>query len=113
MDPLTQLVALSFAEKQLDQALERVRKQAALLPNSGMHQFLLGETHLARREGKPPEAAYLKAIELEPRLPGPYLQLGRLYAASGQFDRSASAAAAGRRLDAEVSQPFRPEPGSG
>jgi len=51
-----------------------------------MHQLLLGETHRAQREGKLAEAAHLKAIELEPRLAGPYLRLGGLYAASGQFD---------------------------
>ena len=83
VDPLTQLVALSSAEKQPDQALARVRKQAALLPKSATHQFLLGETHLARRESKPAEAAYLKAVELDPRLAGPYLRLAPLYAASG------------------------------
>ena len=88
VDPLTQLVALSFAEKQPDQALDRLRKQAALLPRSAMHQLLLGEAHRARREGKLAEAAYLKAIELEPRLAGPYLRLGRLHAASGQFDHA-------------------------
>ena len=86
MDSLTQLVALSSAEKQPDQALARVRKQAALLPRSAMHPFLLSEAHRARREGKLAEAAHLKAIELEPRLAGPYLRLGSLYAASGQFD---------------------------
>ena len=63
VDPLTQLIALSFAERQPDAALDRVRKQAALLPKSGTHQFLLGETHLARREGKPAEAAYLQALD--------------------------------------------------
>ncbi|OGK78461.1 MAG: hypothetical protein A2X52_15105 [Candidatus Rokubacteria bacterium GWC2_70_16] len=88
VDPLTQLVGLSFAEKQPDQALERARRQAALLPKSGTHQFLVGEAHRARRESKLAEAAYLRAIELEPRLPGPYLQLGSLHAASGQFDQA-------------------------
>ena len=49
VDPLTQLVALSSAEKQPDQALARVRKQSALVRKSGTHQFLLGGAHLASR----------------------------------------------------------------
>ena len=88
VDPLTQLVRLSFAEKRRDQALERVRKQGALLPKSATHQFLVGEAHLAGRESKLAEAAYLKAIELDPRLPGPYVRLASLHAASGQFDQA-------------------------
>ena len=82
------LIALSFAEKQPDAALARVKKQAPLVPTSAMHQFLLGETHRARRESKPAEAAYLAAIALAKRLPGPYLQLGSLHTASGQFDQA-------------------------
>ena len=65
-----------------------MKKQAPLVPTSAMHQFLLGETHRARRESKPAEAAYLAAIALDERLPGPYLQLGSLHAASGQYDQA-------------------------
>ena len=64
MEPLTQLVALSFADKQPDAALERARKQAALLPKSAAHQLVLAETYLARRELKPAEAAFGEAIEV-------------------------------------------------
>jgi Flp pilus assembly protein TadD len=34
------------------------------------------------------EAAYLRAIELDPRLPGPYLELARLYGAGGRYDQA-------------------------
>lgn len=50
--------------------------------------------HLVRRESKPAEATYLEAIALDPRLVGPYLQLGGLYAASGQFHQALAFAAA-------------------
>src|SRR3972149_6644862 len=64
---------------------------SALLTSTGLaiHKYPTSKaTRLARRESKAAEAAYLQAIALDPRLAGPYLQLGRLYAASGQFDQA-------------------------
>jgi len=90
VDPVAQLVQIAWAEKRPDEALERVKKQMTLAPNSAGLQDLLGRVYLARGEQGPAEAAFLKAIELEPRLVDPYLRLGQLYGASGKYDEAVS-----------------------
>ena len=57
VDPLAQLVQMALADKRPDEALDRVRKQLAVAPNSGAVQQLLGGVHLARREPGPAEVA--------------------------------------------------------
>ena len=65
VDPLSRLIALSFAEKQPDAALERARQQAALLPKSAMHRFL----RKLRRRVLPDRQAAGKGTESILRLP--------------------------------------------
>src|SRR5262249_60892133 len=86
VDPLAQLVAMAFAEKQRDAALDRVKKQIALAPRAAGLYDLLGTVHQARGEAHPAEAACLKATDLEPRLAGAYLRLAGLYVTSGRYD---------------------------
>jgi len=81
-------VALTFAERQPAQAIERVKKQIALVPTSAPHQALLGETYAATGDGKAAEAAFLQAIALDPNPMGPYVRLGGLYAAAGRYDEA-------------------------
>src|SRR4029453_9464086 len=90
VEPLGQLVALAFAEKQPDAALARVKKQIGLAPNEARLHYLLGLVHRDRREAGPAQAALLKAIELDPQLVGPYVQLGKLFAEVKQFDQAAA-----------------------
>src|SRR5207247_2989720 len=88
VEPLAQLVSVAFGEKKPDVALERVQRQITRAPNSGELLFLLGEVQRVRGDLKKAEAAYLKALELEPRLIGPYLRLGDVYAREGDYDRA-------------------------
>src|SRR5262249_16034962 len=68
VEPLAQLVAMAFVEKQPDAGLDRVAKQVALAPKTaGLHE-LLGTVYQARGEAGLAEAEYLKALELDPRL---------------------------------------------
>src|SRR5262249_27715288 len=72
VDPLTHLVQLVLLEKMPQAALERVHRQIARVPDSGQMHALLGRLHQTQRENSQAEAAYLKAIELEPQLISPY-----------------------------------------
>ena len=82
VEPMTQLVSIAFAEKQPDAALTRVKKQIALAPKSGGLQWLLGTVYVDRRETALAEAAFLKAIELEPTLVDAYVRLAQIYGTS-------------------------------
>ncbi|MBI2526659.1 MAG: tetratricopeptide repeat protein [Candidatus Rokubacteria bacterium] len=88
IEPLAQLVTFALAEKRPDAALDLVKNQIAAVPRSGWHQDLRGTVHLARGETALAETAYLKAIELEPRLLGPYVRVGSLYASSGKYEEA-------------------------
>ncbi|HEX5529442.1 MAG TPA: tetratricopeptide repeat protein, partial [Methylomirabilota bacterium] len=88
LEPLAQLVSLTLAERQPAQAVERVKKQIPLAPNSAPHQLLLGETYAAAGDAKAAEAAFQQAIALDPNLMGPYVRLAGLYAAAGRFDEA-------------------------
>ena len=57
------------------------------MPQSAGFYQLLGRVYQTRREGDKAEAAYLKAIELALQQIEPYVDLGRLYGASGRFDQ--------------------------
>lgn len=88
LEPLAQLVSLTFADRQPAQAIERVKKQVALVPKSAPHRMLLGETYAAAGDLKAAEAAFQQAIELDPNLMEPYVKLGGLYAAAGRYDEA-------------------------
>jgi tetratricopeptide (TPR) repeat protein len=87
-EPLIQLVRLDLAQNKPEEALARVRRQITVAPTSGSLQYLLGKTLETRKDYASAEAAYLKAIELDPRLQGPYIDLVRLYAVSGRYDQA-------------------------
>jgi Flp pilus assembly protein TadD len=85
---MDQLITMAFAEKQPDVALERVQRQIARAPKSAGLLYLLGKVHETRSESQRAEAAYLKALELEPALTPVYIALGGLYANSGRYDQA-------------------------
>jgi tetratricopeptide (TPR) repeat protein len=87
-EPLAQLVSVAWAEKKLDVAFQRVQRQIKLVPNSGELQVLLGETHRVRGDLTHAETAYLKALELQPRLFEPYLKLAELYTQTGNDEQA-------------------------
>ena len=88
VEPLVQLTRLDIAEKKPEAAVARVQRQIATVPTSAPLHHLLGRTLEARQTSTGAEAAYLRAIELDPRLPGPYLELARLYGAGGRYDQA-------------------------
>jgi tetratricopeptide (TPR) repeat protein len=88
LDPLVQLVQMSLLDKQPDVALTLARKQAALVSTSAPHQMVLAGVYLSRREPGPAEGAYLKAIELDPKMAEPYRMLAALYAQTNRYDQA-------------------------
>jgi Flp pilus assembly protein TadD len=88
VEPVVQLVRLDLAQNKPEAALARVQRQIAAAPTSGSLQYLLGKTQETRKDLGAAEAAYLKAIELQPDLRGPYNDLVRLYAVSGRYDQA-------------------------
>jgi tetratricopeptide (TPR) repeat protein len=50
--------------------------------------MLLGRVYLARGEGDQAEAAFLKAIEINPQLFDPYVALGGFYAQTKRYDEA-------------------------
>jgi len=87
-DPLTQLVTSALGEKRSDWALSRVERQVALAPSSGAIHYLLGTVYEVRDDKTRAEQAYLRALEIEPRLLAAYLRLATLYVASGKDDQA-------------------------
>ena len=105
VEPLAQLVSLKFAEKDGAGAVELVKKQMAATPKSGPLHDLLGRAYLAHGNRAEAEKAFLKAVELEPRLVGAYAQLAAIYAQDKNFDQAIA------RLDqAQKLQPKNPTP---
>jgi tetratricopeptide (TPR) repeat protein len=94
VEPLSQLVRVALADRQPDAALARVRKQITLVPRSARLQAVLGGVHQARNEIPQAEAAFARAIELDPRLLGPYLQLAQIYEVSGRHQEALAKVAA-------------------
>lgn len=99
LEPLSQLVSLDLAARQLDVALERVTKQMTIVPGSAAHQMLLSQVHVARNEPGAAENALLKAAELDPRLTGPYLRLGQLYAQTGRHQEALAKLTEAQRIN--------------
>ena len=66
MDSLAQLVTIDIADKNPDSALKRVTKQIETAPADSELYRLLGMVHIERKESDQAEAAYLKAIEIDP-----------------------------------------------
>ena len=87
-EALIQLATIDIREKALDRALARVEKQISLAPKSAALQQVLGGVFVARGEGEKAEAAFSRAIELEPNSLGAFLQLAELYGQSRRYEEA-------------------------
>ena len=86
IDALAQLVRLDLLDKKPEAAVGRVRQQIEAAGDSGGPQELLGGVLETQQKSELAEAAYLRAIELEPGLMGAYLGLAQLYTRAGRLD---------------------------
>jgi tetratricopeptide (TPR) repeat protein len=88
VEPLAQLVALSFDEQRPDQALDRVQRQLLRAPKSAGVLFLLGGVQERRRDMAEAEKAFVKALEIEPAMISAYVALGQLYASQERWPQA-------------------------
>lgn len=88
VDPLKSLASMSLQEGQPEAAIARVKQQIARVPASGAIQALLGDVYFTRDQPQLAEAAYLRALDLDANLAGPYTQLGIIYGRSKQYDQA-------------------------
>jgi tetratricopeptide (TPR) repeat protein len=88
VDPLIALVGQDMRANRADAALARVQKQIAAAPNASRLHYVLGEVQRTRRDFAAAETAYVRALELEPGLVAPYIELGRLYLTQQKEDQA-------------------------
>lgn len=98
-EALLQLVTADLAEGKTDVALNRVTKQIRAAPQSGAFYNILGFIHERRNEIPAAEAAYAKAVELDPRLVDARVRLTQLMVRTGRFDPAIAQGEAARKLD--------------
>ena len=87
-EPLAQLVNFKLAEKDPTRAVELVKKQIVAVPSSGPLYELLGNVYFAQGKNDEAEPAFLKAIQLEPRLSASYTNLAAIYAGRKNLDQA-------------------------
>ncbi|HZM04410.1 MAG TPA: tetratricopeptide repeat protein [Candidatus Saccharimonadales bacterium] len=78
------LVGLDLAEKRYAPAMELAKHQIELMPKAAEPLLLQAEVYLRQGQTNQCETVLLKAISLNPALPGPYLSLAQLYVASNK-----------------------------
>jgi tetratricopeptide (TPR) repeat protein len=88
VESLAHLVSLDISEKNPKAAHERVQRQIAQAPGTAAFHMLQGEIYLNTGDFPRAESAYLKTIELDPRLTESYLRIGNILAATGKYDQA-------------------------
>jgi tetratricopeptide (TPR) repeat protein len=87
-DAVVQLVNLKLADKDQAGAVELVKQQIAAAKSPGPLYEVLGNIYLAQRKTDEAEKAFLKAIELEPRLVASYTNLAVIYNTEKKVDQA-------------------------
>lgn len=87
-DPLNQLVAMAWEDKQPEAALDVARKQAQAAPGSAPVQHVLGLVHQRRGELEKAEAAYKRSTELDAAFLPARVELARLFVATNRADQA-------------------------
>ena len=77
-----------LAEKDPARAVELVKKQIVAAPSSGPLYELLGNVYLAQGKNDEAEPAFVKAIQLEPRLSASYTNLAAIYAGRKNLEQA-------------------------
>lgn len=86
--PLAQLVSIDLNAHQVTQALARIDRAIALTSESGPLCYLRGQIYLSMGSPEKAEAAFRRAIDLEPESISAYVALSRLYLSSHREDEA-------------------------
>jgi tetratricopeptide (TPR) repeat protein len=85
---LQQMTGLDILEKHYAEAHRRVTAVMERNPKAGQPLLLQGDIYLAETQTNLAQAAYSKAIDLDPDLSAAYLSLARLYVATHQDEQA-------------------------
>ena len=88
VEPLALLASIDVRQQRLGAALKRVQDQIAKIDGTGQHQFLLGQLYFASNQSDYAEAAFRKAVELDPNLNAGYAQLAQIYVRTNRTDEA-------------------------
>jgi putative PEP-CTERM system TPR-repeat lipoprotein len=86
LEPTVQLVNLKLADKDQAGAIELAKQQIAATKTPGPLYELLANVYVLQGKTDDAEKAFLKAIELEPRLTASYTGLATIYARQKKLD---------------------------
>lgn len=84
IEPLFVLVSLDMRDKRFDAAVSRVRAQIEAIEPSGRHELLLGQIYEAASRLPDAEAAYRRAVEIDPGLDAAYGRIVTVLFRSGR-----------------------------
>ena len=87
-EAMDELIAVCIAEKKLDSALKHVTDQIGANPKDAQAYLLLGQVRMVRKEKSQAEAAWQKAITIDPGLIQARMDLAQLYAGNNEFDKA-------------------------
>jgi tetratricopeptide (TPR) repeat protein len=103
--PAAAMQLAKIQQSSLDEAIAGLRAELKRKPESGMLWYLLGTalTHGATAHGSAEEqeaaAAYKRAIDVDPKLPWPYVELAKIYLAQKRVPEATALLEAAIRLD--------------
>jgi tetratricopeptide (TPR) repeat protein len=88
VEPLALLASIEARQQRLGSALKRVQDQIARIEVTGQHQYLLGQLYAASNQMDFAEAAYEKAVELDPNFNAAYGQLAQIYVQTNRTEEA-------------------------
>jgi tetratricopeptide (TPR) repeat protein len=88
LDALFRLVKIMVFEGDSEGALELIEKAMNELPDDGRPYAFRGWVHEERGETEKALADYRTAVELEPRLMGVHLAMGKIYKQMGDYEKA-------------------------
>jgi len=79
IEPLMALATTLAAQGKFDKAVERVNQGLQASPNNGALHLLLGEIYTYQKKYAEAESAFRKAIQINAKVAGSYMDLARMY----------------------------------